>query len=66
VPARLGTQRQRVHSARLEGQQAMDLSISPSQSRWQVEVHDSVVALKPASFQPINIKDGVTDTHAKV
>jgi hypothetical protein len=68
VPARLGIQRQRVHSARLEGQKAMDLSISPSQSRWQVEwaVHDSVVALKPAPFQPINIKDGVTDTHAKV
>jgi hypothetical protein len=46
----------------------MDLSISPSQSRWQVEwaVHDSVVALKPAPFQRINTKDGVTDTHAKV
>jgi hypothetical protein len=46
----------------------MDLSISPSQSGWQVKgaVHDSVVALTPASFQPINTKDGVTDTHAKV
>jgi hypothetical protein len=29
-------------------------------------VHRFVAILKPSPFQPINIKDGVTDTHAKV
>ncbi len=42
----------------------MDLSISPSESGWQVGGRP--LTLKPALFQPINTKDGVTDTHAKV
>jgi hypothetical protein len=29
-------------------------------------VHDPVVILKAFPFQPINSKDGVTDTYAKV
>jgi hypothetical protein len=46
----------------------MVLSISPSGSLWQVEGRSVVRkgVLKAATFQPINIKDGVTDTYAKV
>jgi len=46
----------------------MVLSISPSESGWQVESrsHNPEVILKPPAFQPINSKDGVTDTYAKV